>query len=85
MMNKHVPGAPLEIAMGGRSLLTPLTGIQRYAYNLAQEFVQVGHNVSLFCGTHWSSQSSEGRERAERLSWRRAAEETLNVYRQVVA
>jgi glycosyltransferase involved in cell wall biosynthesis len=61
MMNKHVPGAPLEIAMGGRSLLTPLTGIGQYAHNLVQEFVHGGHNVRLFYGTHWSSQIDGGR------------------------
>src|SRR5580704_745030 len=61
MMNKHVPGAPLEIAMGGRSLLTPLTGIGQYAFHLVQEFVQGGHDVRLFYGTHWSSQIAGGR------------------------
>jgi hypothetical protein len=37
MVNKHVPSAPLRIAMGGRALLTPLTRIGQYAAHLAQE------------------------------------------------
>ncbi|HKR47625.1 MAG TPA: glycosyltransferase family 1 protein [Paraburkholderia sp.] len=52
--------APLEIAMGGRALLTPLTGIGQYASNLAREFVQRGHNLRLFYGTHWSSTIAGG-------------------------
>ena len=51
---------PLEIAMGGRALLTPLTGIGQYASHLAREFVQRGHNLRLFYGTHWSSTIAGG-------------------------
>jgi glycosyltransferase involved in cell wall biosynthesis len=52
--------APLEIAMGGRALLTPLTGIGQYASHLAREFVQRGHSLRLFYGTHWSSTIAGG-------------------------
>jgi glycosyltransferase involved in cell wall biosynthesis len=61
MIDEQVPGAPLEIAMGGRALLTPLTGIGQYASHLAREFVQRGHSVRFFYGTHWSSSIAEGR------------------------
>ena len=61
MTEKTSPGAPLNIAMGGRALLTPLTGIGQYAAHLAREFVQRGHNVRLFYGTHWSSAIADGR------------------------
>jgi len=61
MIEKTSPGAPLDIAMGGRALLTPLTGIGQYAAHLAREFVQRGHNVRLFYGTHWSSAIADGR------------------------
>ena len=61
MTEKTSPGAPLDIAMGGRALLTPLTGIGQYAAHLAREFVQRGHNVRLFYGTHWSSAIADGR------------------------
>lgn len=60
MIEKYVSGAPLEIAMGGRSLLTPLTGIGQYASHLAREFVERGHTVRLFYGTHWSSSIAGG-------------------------
>ncbi|MDH6147168.1 MULTISPECIES: glycosyltransferase family 4 protein [Paraburkholderia] len=59
MLEKHNSDAQLDIAMGGRALLTPLTGIGQYASHLAREFVQLGHSVRFFYGTHWSS-SSEG-------------------------
>jgi alpha-1,3-rhamnosyl/mannosyltransferase len=59
MLQKHNSDAQLNIAMGGRALLTPLTGIGQYASHLAREFVQRGHNVRFFYGTHWSS-SREG-------------------------
>lgn len=61
MTTKYLSDAPLEIAMGGRALLTPLTGIGQYASHLAREFAQQGHNVRLFYGTHWSSSIAEGR------------------------
>jgi glycosyltransferase involved in cell wall biosynthesis len=61
MIENYVPGGPLEIAMGGRALLTPLTGIGQYASHLAREFSQRGHNVRLFYGTHWSSSIADGR------------------------
>jgi glycosyltransferase involved in cell wall biosynthesis len=61
MIEKYVSDAPLEIAMGGRALLTPLTGIGQYASHLAREFVQRGHSVQLFYGTHWSSSIADGR------------------------
>lgn len=60
MMESPVPGEPLRIAMGGRALLTPLTGIGQYAAHLAQEFVQRGHDLRLFYGTHWSSSIATG-------------------------
>lgn len=56
--------APLEIAMGGRALLTPLTGIGQYASHLAREFVQRGHSLRLFYGTHWSSTIASGQAEA---------------------
>jgi len=55
MTEKFTADAPLEIAMGGRALLTPLTGIGQYASHLAREFVLRGHRLRLFYGTHWSS------------------------------
>jgi glycosyltransferase involved in cell wall biosynthesis len=61
MIEKHVPSATLKIAMGGRALLTPLTGIGQYAAHLAQEFVHRGHDVRLFYGTHWSASIAAGR------------------------
>ncbi|MCG5075613.1 glycosyltransferase family 4 protein [Paraburkholderia tagetis] len=60
MSETFTAGAPLEIAMGGRALLTPLTGIGQYASHLAREFVQRGHSLRLFYGTHWSSTIAGG-------------------------
>jgi hypothetical protein len=61
MIEKHIIGAPLEIASGDRALLTPLTGISQYAAHLAREFVDRSHHVRLFYGTHWSSSIAAGR------------------------
>jgi len=60
MLQQHNSDAQLNIAMGGRALLTPLTGIGQYASHLAREFVQRGHHVRFFYGTHWSSSREEG-------------------------
>ncbi|MEI5999467.1 glycosyltransferase family 4 protein [Paraburkholderia bengalensis] len=60
MVEKQISGAPLRVALGGRALLTPLTGIGQYAFHLAQEFVQRGHEVRFFYGTHWSSSIASG-------------------------
>ncbi|WP_408535289.1 glycosyltransferase family 4 protein [Paraburkholderia fungorum] len=71
--------AQLDIAMGGRALLTPLTGIGQYASHLAREFVQRGHNVRFFYGTHWSSAHESGGtplsagDAGGRRSWRTVA------------
>jgi glycosyltransferase involved in cell wall biosynthesis len=75
MLQQHNSDAQLDIAMGGRALLTPLTGIGQYASHLAREFVQRGHNVRFFYGTHWSSsrEGSGGSPSAEVMgakSWR---------------
>jgi glycosyltransferase involved in cell wall biosynthesis len=60
MIEKHILDAPLEIAFGGRALLTPLTGIGQYAAHLAREYVDRGHHIRLFYGTHWSSSIASG-------------------------
>jgi alpha-1,3-rhamnosyl/mannosyltransferase len=60
MSETFTADVPLEIALGGRALLTPLTGIGQYASHLAREFVQRGHNLRLFYGTHWSSTIAGG-------------------------
>ncbi|MFM0142923.1 glycosyltransferase family 4 protein [Paraburkholderia sp. RL18-085-BIA-A] len=60
MLQKHDSDAQLDIAMGGRALLTPLTGIGQYASHLAREFVERGHNVRFFYGTHWSASREAG-------------------------
>lgn len=60
MTDKLTTDMPLDIAMGGRALLTPLTGIGQYATHLAREFVQRGHSLRLFYGTHWSSTIAAG-------------------------
>ncbi|MBP0595364.1 glycosyltransferase family 4 protein [Paraburkholderia sp. LEh10] len=60
MVENQISGAPLRVAMGGRALLTPLTGIGQYAFHLAQEFVRHGHDVRFFYGTHWSSSIASG-------------------------
>jgi glycosyltransferase involved in cell wall biosynthesis len=75
MLQQHNSDAQLDIAMGGRALLTPLTGIGQYASHLAREFVQRGHSVRFFYGTHWSSsrEGSGGSPSAEVMgarSWR---------------
>ncbi|MEM5383486.1 glycosyltransferase family 1 protein [Paraburkholderia phymatum] len=54
--------------MGGRALLTPLTGIGQYAFHLAQEFVRCGHDVRFFYGTHWSSSLAAGNASASSAS-----------------
>ncbi|NVH73581.1 glycosyltransferase family 4 protein [Paraburkholderia sp. JPY432] len=60
MLDNNYSDAQLDIAMGGRALLTPLTGIGQYASNLAREFVHRGHSVRFFYGTHWSSSHENG-------------------------
>lgn len=51
---------PIDIAMGGRSLLTPRTGIGQYVQHLARGLAEQGHGVRYFYGTHWScAQESE--------------------------
>lgn len=60
MLQNHNSDAQLNIAMGGRALLTPLTGIGQYASHLAREFVQRGHQVRFFYGTHWSTSREKG-------------------------
>jgi alpha-1,3-rhamnosyl/mannosyltransferase len=60
-------------------LLTPLTGIGQYASHLAREFVQQGHSVRFFYGTHWSSSHGSGGkppnvgDAGVRRSWRTIA------------
>lgn len=78
MLQEHNSDAQLKIAIGGRALLTPLTGIGQYASHLAREFVQRGHNVRFFYGTHWSSSREEGSRSSsagapEAKSWRTVA------------
>lgn len=65
MSETFTADAPLEIAMGGRALLTPLTGIGQYASHLAREFVERGHSLRLFYGTHWSSTIAGGQAQAQ--------------------
>ena len=79
MFDNHYSDAQLDIAMGGRALLTPLTGIGQYASHLAREFVQRGHSVRFFYGTHWSSSQEGGAtppsaaDPMPRKSWRTVA------------
>lgn len=47
--------SPMDIAMGGRSLLTPRTGIGQYVQHLVRGMMAQGHSIRLFCGTHWAS------------------------------
>jgi glycosyltransferase involved in cell wall biosynthesis len=65
MIEKYTAETPLEIVMGGRALLTPLTGIGQYASHLALEFVQRGHSLRFFYGTHWSSTIAGGQVGAQ--------------------
>lgn len=44
-----------QIALGGISLLTPLTGIGQYTYHLADELTKLNWDVQLFLGDHWAS------------------------------
>ncbi|WP_179401939.1 glycosyltransferase family 4 protein [Burkholderia guangdongensis] len=55
MIAKPPAETPIDVAMGGRALLTPLTGIGQYAAHLARELIARGHGVRFFYGTHWSS------------------------------
>lgn len=43
----------MNIVMGGRSLLTPRTGIGQYVHHLEQGMAALGHRVRFFYGTHW--------------------------------
>jgi alpha-1,3-rhamnosyl/mannosyltransferase len=55
MLSTVPAAAPLDIAMGGRSLLTPRTGIGQYVQHLIRGMGAQGHGVRLFYGTHWAS------------------------------
>ncbi|MGY8526622.1 glycosyltransferase family 4 protein [Paracidovorax citrulli] len=55
---------PMDIAMGGRSLLTPRTGIGQYVQHLVRGMSARGHGIRLFYGTHWGS-AEETRDMAQ--------------------
>ncbi|AQV96490.1 glycosyltransferase family 1 protein [Cupriavidus necator] len=48
----------MNIVMGGRSLLTPRTGIGQYVYHLERGMAALGHGVRFFYGTHWGPAAS---------------------------
>lgn len=48
-----------RIALGGISLLTPLTGIGQYTSHLASELTKLNYDVELFLGHRWHAANPE--------------------------
>lgn len=73
--------SPLNVAFGGSSLMTPLTGIGQYTWQLSRELLALQVTPHFFLNTHWNADAKPhhaGQEQAGVQGvWMRAARRLL--------